>query len=74
MFGPFGISVMVTSLSVKFSKFQTGFLYHYAFIMLLSATIFMAMVNLDMLLSLQFDYRLLPIYFLLSSILAKLNR
>ena len=34
-FGPDGISSMVKKFSVKANKFQSGYIYHYAFIMLL---------------------------------------
>lgn len=35
MFGPYGIATTFSSLSKRFSKIQTGFIYHYAFVMLL---------------------------------------
>ena len=34
-FGPDGISSLIKNLSIKASKFQTGFIYHYAFMILL---------------------------------------
>ena len=34
-FGPDGISLLIKNLSLKASKFQSGFIYQYAFIMLL---------------------------------------
>ena len=34
-FGPDGISLFIKKCSIKASKFQSGFIYHYAFIMLL---------------------------------------
>ena len=34
-FGPDGISSMIKKFSVKANKFQSGYIYHYAFIMLL---------------------------------------
>lgn len=35
LFGPYGIATTFSSLAKDFSKVQTGFIYHYAFIMLL---------------------------------------
>ena len=34
-FGPDGISSMIKKISIKANKFQSGFIYQYAFIMLL---------------------------------------
>ena len=34
-FGPDGISLIIKNLSLKASKFQSGFIYQYAFVMLL---------------------------------------
>ena len=34
-FGPDGISILIKKLSIKANKFQSGFIYQYAFIMLL---------------------------------------
>jgi NADH-ubiquinone oxidoreductase chain 5 len=35
MFGPYGIATTFTNLSKRFAKVQSGFIYHYAFVMLL---------------------------------------
>ena len=34
-FGPDGISVLIKKFSLKANKFQSGYIYHYAFVMLL---------------------------------------
>ena len=34
-FGPDGISSLIKKISIKANKFQSGYIYHYAFIMLL---------------------------------------
>ena len=34
-FGPDGISSLIKKLSIKASKFQSGFIYQYAFVMLI---------------------------------------
>ena len=34
-FGPDGVSSLIKNLSLKASKFQSGFIYHYAFMILI---------------------------------------
>jgi hypothetical protein len=46
MIGPLGISQTVRSLIDKISKFQTGFVYHYALIMLLGLITFVGLISL----------------------------
>lgn len=43
LFGPFGLSMLVSNITKKVSKLQTGFIYHYAFILFIGATLFISM-------------------------------
>ena len=40
-FGPDGISVLIKKISIKANKFQSGYIYQYAFIMLLGFSAFL---------------------------------
>jgi proton-translocating NADH-quinone oxidoreductase chain L len=74
--GPFGLSTLFIGISRKVSQFQTGYIYHYVFIMLLSATFVMAFVSLDIisfLPGLNFEYRLAIIYLFLGSLFSSVN-
>ena len=44
--GPYGLSSVVQHFSYQFGKLQSGFVYHYAFIMLVSVTFFVILVFL----------------------------
>jgi len=60
--GPYGIALTFQSLSQQMKKIQSGFIYHYAFIMLLGLTLLIAFVGLWDFISFWIDNRL---YFLL---------
>jgi NADH-ubiquinone oxidoreductase chain 5 len=64
IFGPHGIASTVRQLTAKASQLQTGFVYHYAFIMLIAVTLFITSVALWDILSLWIDSRFYLIYFL----------
>ena len=40
-FGPDGISSLIKKFSIKANKFQSGYIYHYAFVMLLGFSAFL---------------------------------
>ena len=40
-FGPDGISSVIKKFSIKANKFQSGYIYHYAFVMLLGFSAFL---------------------------------
>jgi len=46
-FGPDGVSSLIKNLSVKASKFQSGFIYQYAFMMLLGFSAFLTFLILN---------------------------
>ena len=60
--GPYGIALTFQSLSQQMKKIQSGFIYHYAFTMLLGLTLLIAFVGLWDFISFWIDNRL---YFLL---------
>jgi NADH-ubiquinone oxidoreductase chain 5 len=46
MFGPYGFIQIVYQKSLTLSKLQTGFIYHYAFLMLIGATLLITLIGL----------------------------
>ena len=60
--GPTGISYTLRQLAAEISKIQTGFIAHYAFVMLIGLTVFMTIFGLWDLISFWVDNRL---YFIL---------
>lgn len=46
IFGPHGIATTISSLTKKFSEFQSGFIYHYAFVMLIGLTLLISWIAL----------------------------
>lgn len=62
--GPYGIAYSFQKLSQQISKIQSGFVYHYAFSMLIGLTFFIALVGLWDFLSFWIDNRLYFIQFI----------
>jgi len=60
--GPYGISHTFQKLSRQMSRIQSGFVYHYALLMLIGLTVFIAIVGLWDFFSFWIDNRL---YFLI---------
>ena len=46
-FGPDGISQLIKNLSIIAVKFQTGFIYQYAFVMLIGFSILLTLIILN---------------------------
>lgn len=46
MFGPYGISHTIYESSSRIAKMQSGYLYHYAFMMILGATLLITLIGL----------------------------
>nr|AGH24444.1 NADH dehydrogenase subunit 5 [Reclinomonas americana ATCC 50284] len=59
--GPYGLERLTRRLTSKVSALQTGYIYHYAFIMLLGVTLIITIIGLWDYISMWTDYRL---YFL----------
>nr|BDN79761.1 NADH dehydrogenase subunit 5 [Ditrichum rhynchostegium] len=60
--GPYGISYIFRKLAKQISKLQSGFVYHYAFVMLIGLTIFITIIGLWDFISFWVDNRLYFIY------------
>jgi NADH-ubiquinone oxidoreductase chain 5 len=60
--GPYGISYTIRKMAQQISKIQSGFVYHYAFVMLLGLTIFISVIGLWDFISFWVDNRLYFIY------------
>ena len=46
-FGPDGISSVIKNLSIKAVKFQSGFIYQYAFVMLIGFSVLLTILILN---------------------------
>uniref|UniRef100_UPI0030FE526E NADH dehydrogenase subunit 5 n=1 Tax=Cyathodium cavernarum TaxID=351593 RepID=UPI0030FE526E len=60
--GPYGISYTIRKMAQQISKLQSGFVYHYAFVMLPGLTIFIFVIGLWDFISFWVDNRLYFIY------------
>jgi len=69
IFGPLGISNLLKEKINLWSKYYTGLLYHYAFIIFLSVTLFITLVGFANLFYLYINYQLYIIFILLSLII-----
>lgn len=61
--GPHGIVRTVNKLTSDIAKLQTGYIYHYAFVMLLGVTFLITIVSLWEYINIWLDYRLYLLYF-----------
>ncbi len=59
LLGPMGLSNLVSKKAKKLHHLQTGFIYHYAFLMLLGITFLMGLISFWFFFSENFDFRLL---------------
>jgi len=62
IFGPMGFSTLLKKKSKALSQLQTGFIYHYALLMLLCATLLLGLREFWVLFSYYLDYRLILIF------------
>ena len=62
--GPYGLERTIKTLTAKVREVQSGYIYHYAFIMLLGITLLITIVTLWDYLSNLADYRLCLLYLL----------
>lgn len=63
--GPFGVSSIVRDLSRKISNFQTGYIYNYAFVMLVGVTLLIMVILLWNIFAIFVDPRLFAILLLI---------
>jgi NADH-ubiquinone oxidoreductase chain 5 len=58
IFGPYGLTLLIGSLSKEISRLQSGFIYHYAFVMLIGVTFYLTFIELDFFISTLFYSKL----------------
>jgi NADH-ubiquinone oxidoreductase chain 5 len=62
--GPTGLSYFITKMSIGLHKTQTGYVYHYLFVMLAGASLFLSIRQFWVVFGETFDYRIAFIFFL----------
>jgi NADH-ubiquinone oxidoreductase chain 5 len=65
LIGPYGLSTSLLKLTNKFSKLQSGYIYHYAFIIIIAITLLMLFIVLHSLFNITIDFRLFFVWILL---------
>jgi len=66
IFGPMGLSSLITKKASYISKLQTGYLYHYTFLILTSLTLILGTRQFWVLLGDHADFRIFTLFFVLS--------
>jgi len=64
IFGPLGLSTLVTKKAYYYYKMQTGYLYHYTFVMLVGSTFLLGTRQLWLIFGLFMDFRLFIIVYI----------
>ena len=72
--GPYGISNTVSEQSRKIGSAQTGYLYHYAFVMLVGVTLLVTVIGFKDMLTNTIDLRLIPQFLVALGILLYKNK
>jgi hypothetical protein len=72
--GPYGISNTVSEQSRKIGSAQTGYLYHYAFVMLVGVTLLITVIGFKDMLTNTIDLRLIPQFLVALGILLYKNK
>jgi len=72
-FGPYGISKNIYKAALNIQKFQSGHIFHYAFLMLIGLTSLISLIGLWDIISIYLDGRLLFIFMVLFLLTQKLN-
>ena len=71
VFGPMGLSSVIAKKASYVSKLQTGYLYHYTFLMLTGLTLALGMRQFWVTTSSFVDFRLFILFFVLSFFFSK---
>jgi len=66
MLGPSGISMMISKTSSNVSKLETGYLYHYTFLILIGSTLLLGVRQFWLTFGASVDYRIGIIFFIFS--------
>ena len=72
--GPMGLSNLVSKTAYMLHQMQTGFLYHYAFLMLVGTTIFLGGLQLQNTLFNFMDFKLITIFVITGGVFKILNK
>lgn len=71
VFGPMGLSSIITKKAWNISKLQTGYLYHYTFFILIGLTVLLGIRQFWLLSGNFVDFKIFSLFFLLSFFLRK---
>lgn len=71
IFGPLGISTIISKQAKLFYKLQTGFIYHYTLIMLIGSTLFLGLRKFFIIFYSHIDYRIILISFIFTLFYSK---
>lgn len=71
IFGPLGLSSMITKKSAYLSKLQTGYLYHYTLLMLTGLTVLLSLRQFWILIGGFLDFKIFILFFILSFFLIR---
>ena len=74
IFGPMGFSTVILKKSFFISKLQTGYIYHYTFVMLVGITLLLGIKELWFFFGHLFDYRILFLFFFVSLFLVNISK
>jgi len=71
VFGPMGLSSIITKKASDISKLQTGYLYHYTFLMLTGFTLVLGIRQFWVVLGSYVDFKIFLLFFVLSFFIRK---
>jgi hypothetical protein len=66
MLGPSGLSMTISKTSNKLDKLETGYLYHYTFLILIGSTLLLGIRQFWITFGVSVDYRIAIIFFIFS--------
>ena len=73
VFGPMGLSSIISKKAFSISKLQTGYLYHYTFLMLIGLTLILGMRQFWVVTGGYVDFKIFFLFFILNFFLRKLR-
>ena len=74
IFGPMGLSTIVSRKAFYLNKLQSGFIYHYTFLILIGSTFMLGIRQFWIIFGIYFDYRFAFIFLLLSLVLINIKK
>ena len=73
VFGPMGLSHIISKKAFSISKLQTGYLYHYTFLMLIGLTLILGIRQFWVITGGYVDFKIFFLFFILNFFLRKLR-